>query len=36
MAYRRKAWQEKLQDKQDLPKILGLQMSFPCYNTAIG
>lgn len=33
MGYKRKSWQEKLADKDNLPKILKLQKSFPCYNT---
>lgn len=32
MGYKRKSWQEKLADKDNLPKILTLQKSFPCYN----
>lgn len=32
MGYKRKSWQEKLIDKDNLPKILTLQKSFPCYN----
>jgi alkylated DNA nucleotide flippase Atl1 len=32
MGYKRKSWQEKLADKKNLPKILKLQKSFPCYN----
>jgi 6-O-methylguanine DNA methyltransferase, DNA binding domain len=32
MAYKKKSWQEKLTDKKNLPKILKLQKSFPCYN----
>ena len=32
MPYRRKTWQEKLTDRVDLPKILVLEKSFPCYN----
>lgn len=32
MGYKRKSWQEKLADKDNLPKILKLQKSFPCYN----
>jgi alkylated DNA nucleotide flippase Atl1 len=32
MAYIKKSWQEKLADKKNLPKILKLQKSFPCYN----
>ena len=33
MVSRRKSWQEKLTDKQDLPKTLVLEKRFPCYNT---
>jgi len=32
MGYRRKSWQEKLVDKNGLPKILRLEERFPCYN----
>lgn len=32
MAYNRKTWQEKLADKKNLPKILELERSFPCFN----
>lgn len=32
MGYKRKSWQEKLADKDNLPKILKLQKKFPCYN----
>ena len=32
MAYKKKTWAEKLDDKKNLPKILKLQKSFPCYN----
>jgi len=32
MPYRRKSWQEKLADKQGLPKTLKLEKRFPCYN----
>lgn len=32
MASRRKTWQEKLADKDNLPKILILEKKFPCYN----
>ena len=32
MAYKRKSWQEKLEDKKNLPKILKLEKNFPCYN----
>ncbi|MFA5102704.1 MAG: MGMT family protein [Candidatus Thermoplasmatota archaeon] len=32
MGYKKKSWQEKLADKENLPKILKLQKNFPCYN----
>jgi alkylated DNA nucleotide flippase Atl1 len=32
MGYKRKTWQEKLADKEGLPKILELEVTFPCYN----
>lgn len=32
MAYRRKTWQEKLADKESLPKVVTLQEKFPRYN----
>jgi hypothetical protein len=32
MKYRRKSWQEKLADKESLPKVLKLEKRFPCYN----
>ncbi|MEM3549920.1 MAG: MGMT family protein [Candidatus Bathyarchaeia archaeon] len=32
MSYKRKSWQKKLADKKDLPKILKLEESFPCYR----
>ncbi len=28
----KKTWQEKLQDKASLPKVLKLEKGFPCYN----
>lgn len=28
----RKTWQEKLEDKASLPKVLKLERGFPCYN----
>ena len=28
----RKTWQEKMADKQGVPKLLKLEKSFPCYN----
>jgi alkylated DNA nucleotide flippase Atl1 len=32
MPYKKKSWQEKLADKEGLPKILKLEERFPCYN----
>jgi hypothetical protein len=32
MPHTRKSWQDKLADKQGLPKILTLERRFPCYN----
>lgn len=32
MVYKKKSWQEKLSDKNNLPKVLKLQKKFPCYN----
>lgn len=32
MTYKRKTWQQKLEDKKELPKILELEKRFPCYN----
>lgn len=32
MAYKKKSWQQKLEDKEGLPKILKLEKNFPCYN----
>jgi hypothetical protein len=32
MGYKKKSWQEKLADKENLPKILKLQKHFPCYS----
>ena len=32
MAAKRKTWQEKLADKENLPKILELERRFSCYN----
>jgi alkylated DNA nucleotide flippase Atl1 len=32
MVYKKKSWQEKLADKKNLPKVLKLQKTFPCYN----
>lgn len=30
MSYKRKTWEEKLEDKENLPKILKLRAKFPC------
>jgi len=32
MGYKKKSWQEKLANKNNLPKVLKLQKKFPCYN----
>jgi alkylated DNA nucleotide flippase Atl1 len=32
MTSRKKTWQEKLEDKDGLPKILTLERRFPCFN----
>jgi len=32
MTSKRKTWQEKLADKEKLPKVLKLEAQFPCYN----
>ena len=32
MTYKKKTWQEKLDDKKGLPKILELKENFPCYK----
>jgi alkylated DNA nucleotide flippase Atl1 len=32
MTSKRKTWQEKLADKEKLPKVLKLEARFPCYN----
>jgi hypothetical protein len=32
MSYKRKSWQDKLADKESLPKVLKLEKRFPCYN----
>jgi alkylated DNA nucleotide flippase Atl1 len=32
MTSKRKTWQEKLADKEDLPKFVKLERGFPCYN----
>jgi hypothetical protein len=28
----KKTWQEKLEDKASLPKVIKLEKGFPCYN----
>jgi alkylated DNA nucleotide flippase Atl1 len=32
MGYKKKSWQEKLTNKNNLPKVLTLQKKYPCYN----
>lgn len=32
MAYKKKTWTEKLEDKEGYPKILVLEAGFPCYK----
>jgi hypothetical protein len=32
MPYKRKTWEEKLKDKKNFPKTLGLKPNFPCYR----
>jgi 6-O-methylguanine DNA methyltransferase, DNA binding domain len=32
MSYRKKTWQEKLENKKGYPKVLKLEKRFPCYN----
>jgi hypothetical protein len=32
MTYKKKSWQDKLADKENLPRILKLEKRFPCYN----
>jgi hypothetical protein len=32
MTSKKKTWQEKLADKQGLPKLVRLERGFPCYN----
>ena len=32
MPYKKKTWQQKLEDKENFPKILKLEKNFPCYN----
>jgi len=32
MGYKKKSWQEKMADKENLPKVLKLEKGFPCYN----
>lgn len=36
MAYKKKTWMEKLEDKDGYPKILRLEAGFPCYNALSG
>lgn len=33
MSYRKKSWEQKLEDRKGLPKILKLEKRFPCYKT---
>lgn len=35
MAYKKKTWREKLGDKKNMPKILTLEPTFPCYKPAV-
>ena len=35
MSYKRKTWEEKLEDKENLPKILNLRPKFPCAKALI-
>ena len=35
MPYKRKSWQEKMTDKDGLPKTLELAPRFPCYKPAV-
>lgn len=35
MPYKKKSWQEKMADKEGLPKVLKLEQSFPCYKSAV-
>jgi hypothetical protein len=32
MTYKKKSWQQKMEDKKGLPKILKLKENYPCYN----
>jgi len=32
MVYKKKTWQDKLANKEGLPKVLKLKKSYPCYN----
>ena len=32
MAYKKKTWMEKLEDKEGYPKVLKLEAGFPCYK----
>jgi alkylated DNA nucleotide flippase Atl1 len=36
MAYKKKTWMQKLEDKQGYPKILRLDAGFPCYKALAG
>jgi alkylated DNA nucleotide flippase Atl1 len=35
MAYKKKTWQEKMADKKNMPKVLKLESTFPCYKPAV-
>jgi len=35
MVYYKKSWQDKMADKEGLPKILTLETKFPCYKAAV-
>lgn len=32
MVYKKKTWQQKLEDRKNFPKTLGLEPNFPCYR----
>jgi alkylated DNA nucleotide flippase Atl1 len=36
MAYRKKTWKEKLEDKEGYPKVLRLEAGFPCCKALTG
>jgi alkylated DNA nucleotide flippase Atl1 len=36
MAYKRKTWQQKMEDKQGLPKVIRLEPTFPCGKALMG